>query len=152
MPMAENFPHEEEQGRLFSVPDEESQPDNSIDISDRARQIGEFARPYTPVDRTSDAARDQGHGPVDNVTGIEDAGSSSERNKAKRRGIHPSQRPFEKPQQGRNNAPGLITPAEAQQGLTDDEIDAQSEINSRGAAAAREALKKAQERKSNPDN
>lgn len=130
-----------DQGQLF----EAASKAEIIDISQAAQHISKNARPFEYEDRTSDAARDQGHGPQA-VVGIEEvSGTDQERQAARRRGTHPSARAVELPGQsrGRSNTPGIATPSEAQRGLTDQEIVEQDEINKRGVKAARKALKDA---------
>lgn len=117
-----------------------------IDISAAARHIAEHAgRPELP-DRTSDAARyDQGHGPVQISSTEHIPASDAERAQARARRTHPAAsgaKVYELPgKNGRRNTPGVATRAEAQKGLTPEEIDRRRRVNSTGAAVARAALK-----------
>ncbi len=84
----------------------------------------------------------------ENIIGIEEVpGTSDQRQVAKNRGTHPSQRrPFEMPgKDGRTNSPGLATSSEVQAGLTDEEIDTQQDINRKGIVEARKALEQAKQ-------
>lgn len=140
------------QPNLFPEDDQTEGLADVINISDYANKIGENARPFVPDDRTSEAARDQGHGPQQIIDINNIPGYDAERSKAKVSGTHPSQKkPFELPgKDGRTNSPSIVTPTEAQQGLTPDEIAEQREKNRRGVEAAREALRDATDRKNNP--
>ncbi len=82
-------------------------------------------------DRTSEAAQDQGWGPVDlPVTEAEQPATASQSRRLELPGKN-----------GRRN-PGSqsLTPAEAQKGLSKEQIENQNRINKAGAAAARAAL------------
>ncbi len=97
-------PKDNEQGQLFKA----DQPAPEFDASVVAEHIGKHAGKHEYPDRTSEAARDQGHGPQ-TVIGIEEvAGTDAERTAARRRGTHPSMQPHplrEMPRQGANNQP-----------------------------------------------
>ncbi len=111
-----------EQPQLF--PQEQTPP---MSMDEMAAHITANARPVEYEDRTSEAAREQGHGPVSNSPQIS----------------HQPARLFEVPglNRGRvNQYDQPVTPAEAQRGMTTEEIDKQHAINSAGAAAVRAQL------------
>jgi hypothetical protein len=149
-------PFSSEQPDLFSGDNAQNQ--EVVDISEIARKIAENA-PNNPYQSQEDRKRaifeqrgeDLGAeqtGLKENIIGIEEVpGTSDQRQVAKNRGTHPSQRrPFEMPgKDGRTNSPGLATSSEVQAGLTDEEIDTQQDINRKGIVEARKALEQAKQ-------
>lgn len=61
----------EDQQLPFDIPQDNQQPqldvvpDPPVDLSEIAQKIGQTARIFEYPDRTSEAAKDQGHGPID---------------------------------------------------------------------------------------
>lgn len=136
-------------------PDKPIEPTRpQADIDEIAERIGGNAGQVEYEDRTSEAARDQGWGPVEQprlslVIDNSSAARSTEEEKAASKGRHPSgatpSRPLvELPNRGNNNSPAIPTKSEVQAGMTDEEIDRQAEVNKRGAAAAKAAIEFAQ--------
>lgn len=124
------------------------------DIDEIARHIGSHAATVEYVDRTSDAARDQGWGPVErpqpstvSSTETESTGSEKAESKGRHLSAPTTRRPFELPNRIKSNGPRPLTPDEVQAGMTDEEIDRQAQINRTGAAAAKAALEAARNQK-----
>lgn len=114
------------QGELFPDPANTEPP---VDIDALAHYISENARKVVYEDRTSDAARDQGWGPVELPT-AEVPDSPVVRDK----------KLYEVPgrnRNGRSNTPRTLRPHEAQKGLTDEEIDRLADNIHTGTAAIR---------------
>lgn len=135
---------EDMQPSLF--PDQAEQPvAGVVDTSEAARHIAKHAGQPEYEDRTSEAARDQGHGSLDLGSTEHIPGSDTERAQARARRTHPAEggaKVYELPgKNGRRNTPGVATRAEVQRGLSDEEIDRRKRVNRAGAAAARAALK-----------
>lgn len=99
---------------------------NERDVDEYAQHIAETARPVEYVDRTSEAAREQGHGPIDLPV-------TPARAKRASRRIQPM-RPVEYPSPGHNNNPDI-----PEVELTDDD----KVVGNAGIAAASIALKQA---------
>lgn len=129
----------EQQPSLF--PEHEPQPVEPVDVDEMAARIAANARPVEYEDRTSEAARDQGHGPIE-VSRPETS--------------EPTPRPqrlFELPgKNGRNNwynqPPTQAEINQAWSGMTEEEKAAQIETNRRGAEVARTALRQARDNNS----
>lgn len=129
----------EQQPSLF--PEYEPQPVKQVDVNEVAARIAANARPVDYKDRTSKAARDQGHGPVE-VSRPEPPQPT-----------HWPQRLFELPgKNGRDNwynqPPTQTEIKQAWSGLTEKEIADQIETNRRGADVARTALRQAHDNNS----
>ena len=125
------------QPSLFDQPpalfDQEPVATPSIDTMEIAAKIVaavEASPPVTYDDRTSEAAKDQGKGPI--TLPIFDSGPKV------------NTHIFELPGKGRNNWYNQpVTPADRLRGMTADEISRQNESNQAGRAAGKLALQQA---------
>jgi hypothetical protein len=118
-----------EQPSLFD--DSQPTPPKEQNVADTASHIAANAPRVEHPDRTSEAAQDQGWGPVTLPEATADEPVATTPHKR-----------LELPgKDGRRN-PGsqALTPTEAQKGLSTEQIENQKQINKVGAAAARAAL------------
>lgn len=129
-----------QQPSLF--PEQEPRLAERVDVDEMAAEIAAHARPVEYEDRTSEAARDQGHGSVE-LNKTEAPGEASKPSKL-----------FELPgQNGRNNWYNRpLTNAEVRRAwseMTPEEKAAQVGTNQHGAEIARQALRGAQVERDN---
>jgi hypothetical protein len=127
---------------LFEPPEVPPVPEGDVDAF--AQHIADHAPQVDYPDRTSEAARDQGWGPVNVRSPETDAPVNATPSEVPAASLS---RPLvELPRPGYDNNPlSGVTPAEARKGMSQAEIEAQDRTNALGFAAARAAFNKTEE-------